>query len=63
MSSTTDKIKGNVNEAIGKGRKAVGEAIDDPEMEAKGRAQEARGALQKASGKVKDAAKRVVDDL
>lgn len=61
MSSTTDKMKGMANEAAGKVRKATGDAIDDPEMEASGAAQEGKGKLQQAKGEAKDAAKDVVD--
>jgi uncharacterized protein YjbJ (UPF0337 family) len=59
--STGDKIKGTANEVGGKIRQGVGRAIDDKEMEAKGRLQEAKGEAQKAKGEAKDAVKRVVD--
>lgn len=55
MGELTDKAKGYANEAIGKVKRAVGEATDRPELEAKGVAQEAKGDLQKASGAVKGA--------
>ncbi len=61
MSSTSDKVKGTANELAGKARKATGDAMDDPEMEAHGAAQETKGDLQKAKGDVKDGAKKVVD--
>lgn len=51
MGAITDKIKGNVNEAIGKAK----QQSSDPETQAKGAAQEAKGAAQKVSGKVKGA--------
>ena len=43
MSSTTDKVKGKANEMAGKVRKAAGDAMNDPEMEADGAAQEGKG--------------------
>ena len=51
MGELTDKIKGNVNEAIGK----IKRESDDPETRAEGKAQEAKGDLQKAAGTVKGA--------
>ena len=61
MSSTTDKVKGKANEMAGKVRKAAGDAMNDPEMEADGAAQEGKGKLQQAKGDAKDAIKKVVD--
>lgn len=61
MSSTTDKIKGYANEAVGKGKQAVGKAMDRPDIEAEGAAQELKGEAQKAVGAGKEAIKKVVD--
>ncbi len=61
MSSTSDKIKGNANEAIGKGKQGVGDATDDREMQAKGKGQEAKGEGQETKGKIKDKIKDVTD--
>lgn len=57
----SDKIKGHANEAIGKAKRAVGEALDRPDIKAEGNAQEAKGDLQKAKGAVKGAVKDIVD--
>ncbi len=51
MGELTDKIKGSVNEAIGK----IKRESDDPETRAEGDVQEAKGDLQKAAGSVKGA--------
>ncbi len=51
MGELVDKIKGNVNEAIGK----VKQHSDDPETKADGAAQEAKGKAQQFGGKVKGA--------
>ena len=51
MGEFVDKVKGNVNEAIGK----VKRQSDDPETRAEGDMQEAKGDLQKAAGTVKGA--------
>jgi uncharacterized protein YjbJ (UPF0337 family) len=59
MSSTTDKLKGTANQAIGKIKKGVGEATDDPALKGEGTLQEAKGDLQKAVGNAKSAIKKV----
>ncbi len=51
MGELTDKIKGTVNEAIGK----VKRESDDPDTRAEGDLQEAKGDLQKAKGSIKGA--------
>lgn len=53
MGELTDKVKGHANELAGKAKRAVGEALDKPDLVAKGDAQEAKGDLQKAKGAVK----------
>lgn len=51
MGELGDKIKGNVNEAIGK----VKQLSDDPATKAEGEAQEAQGKAEQLKGKVKGA--------
>lgn len=51
MGELTDKIKGNVNEVIGK----VKQKSSDPETQAKGVAQELKGKAQQAGGEIKGA--------
>lgn len=51
MGELVDKIKGNVNEAIGKAK----QHSDNPETKADGAAQEAKGKAQQLGGKVKGA--------
>lgn len=58
MSSTSDKIKGEANKAVGKVKQGIGEATNDPALKGKGRLQEAKGEAQKAVGKAKDAIKK-----
>ncbi|WP_375288031.1 CsbD family protein [Sphingomonas sp.] len=64
MGELTDKIKGNVNEAIGKAKQAVAdhdrprsaaEADRDAELKAEGVGQEGKGKAQQFAGKVKGA--------
>jgi uncharacterized protein YjbJ (UPF0337 family) len=61
MSSTTDKIKGAANEAIGNVKQGIGKATDNDRLRAEGKAQEIKGEAQQAVGKAKDAVKNVVD--
>lgn len=55
MGEVTDKIAGYANEAAGKIKQAIGDATNNPELEADGAAQEAKGDLQKVKGDVKGA--------
>ncbi len=61
MSSTSDKIKGHINEATGATKKAAGEAVGNDRLQAEGTAQKAVGQAQVGVGKAKDAVKHVVD--
>ncbi|WP_445193579.1 CsbD family protein [Sphingomonas sp. Tas61C01] len=51
MGELIDKIKGNVNEAIGKAK----QNSDNPDTRAEGAAQEGKGKAQQLGGKVKGA--------
>lgn len=53
MGEILDKVTGAANEAIGKVKRAVGDATDRPDIKAEGDAQEAKGDLQQAKGSVK----------
>jgi len=57
MGSTTDKIKGAANEAIGKAKQGIGEATGSERLQGEGAIQEAKGHGQQALGDAKDAAK------
>ena len=61
MSSTTDKIKGATNEAVGKAKQGIGNATGNDKMKVDGAMQEAKGDVQKAVGNTKDAIKKAVD--
>ena len=51
MGELTDKIKGNVNEAVGKAR----QHSDDPETRDEGAGQELKGKAQQLKGDIKGA--------
>lgn len=51
MGELVDKIKGNVNEGIGKAK----QHSDNPDTKADGAAQEAKGKAQQLGGKIKGA--------
>ncbi|MDN3274134.1 CsbD family protein [Frankia sp. RB7] len=61
MSSTTDKIKGTANEAIGKAKQGIGEATGSERLQGEGVVQEVKGKGQKAMGDAKDSAKEAID--
>ena len=52
--SGTDKMKNKAEELSGKGKEAVGNATDDPDLRAEGKADQASGNLKQAGEKVKD---------
>lgn len=58
MGSTTDKVSGKANELTAKVKQAVGDATDNPKLQAKGYAQEAKGDAQQAKGEAKDVVKK-----
>jgi uncharacterized protein YjbJ (UPF0337 family) len=57
MSSTTDKVKGTANEAMGKAKQKIGEATGSERLEGEGAIQEVKGKGQKAVGDAKEATK------
>jgi uncharacterized protein YjbJ (UPF0337 family) len=58
MGSTTDKIKGTANEAMGKAKQGVGEATGSERLKGEGAVQEVKGKGQQAMGDAKDAVDR-----
>ncbi|MFG1420211.1 CsbD family protein [Roseixanthobacter liquoris] len=61
MGSTSDKIKGTANEAIGNAKQGVGKAVGNERLQAEGKVQEIKGEGQQAMGKAKDAVKDTVN--
>jgi uncharacterized protein YjbJ (UPF0337 family) len=61
MSATTDKVKGAANEAIGKAKQGVGEAVGSDRLQGEGVIQEVKGKGQKAVGDAKQATKDAVN--
>jgi uncharacterized protein YjbJ (UPF0337 family) len=57
MNSSTDKVKGKTNEAIGNVKQGVGKAIGSDKLQVEGKIQEIKGKGQQAIGAVKDAVK------
>ena len=52
-SSTRDKAEGTFHEAKGKVKEIAGKLIDNPKLEAKGKAEKITGKAQKKAGQVK----------
>lgn len=63
MSSTTDKIKGASNEALGKAKQGVGDVTGNDKLKAEGAAQELKGKAQGTVGDAKSAVKSATDKL
>jgi len=61
MGSTTDKIKGATNEAIGKAKQGIGEATGSERLKGEGVIQEIKGKGQKAMGDAQEATKEGID--
>ncbi|MBV9708150.1 MAG: CsbD family protein [Chloroflexi bacterium] len=51
---TADQMKGNVSQGVGRVETGMGEAIGDPEMQARGEARQAGGAGESLLGKAKE---------
>lgn len=52
-----DRVKGTVDDAVGRAKRQVGEWTGDTEQQAEGTAQQVKGKAEKAWGTVKDAVK------
>ncbi|MEE7450239.1 CsbD family protein [Methylobacterium radiotolerans] len=63
MSSTTDKLKGLANEAVGNVKQAAGKATGNDKLVAEGKAQELKGEAQKTVGDVKDGVSHLADKI
>ena len=50
-----DKVKGTMDDAVGRAKRQIGEWTDDPNKQAEGTAQQIKGKVEKISGNVKDA--------
>ncbi len=61
MGSTTDKVKGTANEAIGKAKQGIGEAVGSDRLHGEGMVQEIKDKGQKAVGDAKGATKDAVN--
>jgi uncharacterized protein YjbJ (UPF0337 family) len=61
MGSTTDKVTGAANEAIGKAKQGIGEAVGSDRLQGEGVIQEVKGKGQQALGNAKEATKDAID--
>ena len=62
MGATTDKVKGVANEAIGKAKQGIGEAVGSDQLQGEGVIQEVKGKGQKAVGDAKEVTKDAVNN-
>lgn len=63
MGSGTDKIKGVANQAGGKIKEKVGEAVGNKKMQGEGMAQQVKGKAQQKIGEAKSSIKDAADDI
>ena len=61
MGATTDRVKGATNEAIGKAKQGIGEAVGSEQLQGEGAIQQIKGKGQQALGDVKEATKEAVN--
>ena len=61
MTGTTDKIKGVANEAAGKAKQDLGEAVGSDRLQGEGAVQEVKGKGQQALGDAKEATKDAIN--
>ena len=63
MSSTTDKIAGLANEAVGNVKQGIGSLTGSEKLQAEGKAQELKGEAQKTAGDAKAAVSNAADKI
>jgi len=56
-----DKVKGTMDDAVGRTKRQVGEWTDDSDQQAEGTVQQIKGKVEKISGNVKDAVRDATD--
>jgi uncharacterized protein YjbJ (UPF0337 family) len=61
MGATADKVKGTTNEAVGKAKQGIGEAVGSDRLQGEGAVQEIKGKGQKAVGDAKQATKDAIN--
>ncbi len=62
MGSTTDKVAGVTNQAVGKAKQGAGKLVGSDKLQAEGAAQEVKGGAQKLVGDAKAATKKAAND-
>jgi len=50
-----DKVKGTIDDTVGRAKRQIGEWTNDPKLQVEGTAQQIKGKVEKISGNVKDA--------
>ena len=58
-----DRVKGTVDDAVGRAKRQVGEWTGDTDAQVEGTAQQIKGKVEKAWGNVKDAARDTHDKM
>ena len=58
-----DRVKGAVDDTVGRAKRQVGEWTDNPSLQVEGAAQQVKGKTEKVVGKVKDAAQDASNNM
>jgi uncharacterized protein YjbJ (UPF0337 family) len=58
-----DRVKGAIDDSVGRAKRQVGEWTGDTKTQAEGAAQQVKGKAEKAWGNVKDAARDLKNDV
>jgi uncharacterized protein YjbJ (UPF0337 family) len=58
-----DEIKGKAQKAKGFAKEKIGQAANDPDLEAEGTVDRGAGEIREGFGEAKDKAKRAIDEL
>lgn len=58
-----DRVKGKVDDVVGRAKRQVGEWTGDTETQTEGAAQQVKGKIENAWGKTKDAVRDLKDDV
>ena len=56
-----DKVKGTMDDAIGRAKRQIGEWTDDPNKQVEGTVQQIKGKVEKISGNIKDSVRDATD--
>ncbi len=63
MNEKTERMRGKAEQIVGGVKRGVGDAVDDPDLEAEGAAEQTRGKVRETGAKVVGAVKGAADEV